>query len=644
MAAGAMTRTTAALAALVPWFAVLPLHGAAAVLAQAALFVAAAHGAGQVAGALAGRERTHPLLAFQLGLAALVAISGLAIALGVDTLALQIAIACTCAGAHSAIIVARWHELPELRAGGWLAPALLLLALVLVHVLGAAGDLGDRPFDDDGHVLAQLQRLRDTGALADGAGYARASQLGGQLALTALATVPGDVHLARVLEALAFAGAVGLVVVRIRPGDPAAVLWSLLVVIAASALAFAPLDLAPCWTIAGLVLALHALLDEPQPHTGLVALVAGALIALRLELAPLALAAIGRAWWPARRDARAAWGVALGLVIAAVPLALARSATAPAGEVRHLLVAGSGAALSWPVAYLGLAVPAAVLAALAVGRAHRGRAITAALVVAGVLALALGAPALGRAAVFVALGTPSALLVAFALRAVPHRWLAIGGALVAVGVLTGTFGERAYALRLLWPLGIAAALAGAIHLARALTLTTAAMIASIAVLALIHEGREATGRTKWTRRYLELAQSIEYVRHSGTDAPVAGGYAALLAKVPRGATVALWVARPERLDYRTHRFVDLRTPRAARLRVHRFDAHTSQFAELVAATGADYLLLEEDLRGALRVREDWLERFVCGAWSPACADDLEAIALDHPIIATDRGVRLVKLR
>lgn len=585
---------TRAFAALAPWLAVLPLHGTLAVLAQAALFVAAAHGAGQVAAALAGREQTHPLLAFQLGLAVLIAVSGVTIALGVHGLAMQLAIVCSFAGVHSAILVARWHERAEPAPRTWVIPALLLAALAVVHVLGAAGNLGDRPFDGDGNVLAQLQRLRDTGALADGVGYARASQLGGQLALTSLATVPGDVHLARVLEALAFAGAVGFAIARIRPRDGASTLWAVLIVIVASALAFAPLDLSACWTIVGLVLALHALLDTPQPHPGLVAFAAGALVALRIELAPLAIAAIARAWWPARREGRAAWGVALGLVAAAVPLALARHAAAPSGEITRLL--GS----------TGLSPM--------------------------------------RLALFAGLGLPAAAVAAFAFRQSAQRWLAVGGVLAAISIATGALGDRAYAMRLLWPLGLAAGLAIAIHLSRALTLTVAAMIGSVIALVLVHEGRDATGRTKWTRRYLELAQSIEYVRHTGTDAPVAGGYARLLAQVPPGSSVALWVSRPERIDYRALRFVDLRTPRAARLRVHRFEPHMSRMAQLVTATGADYLLLEEDLRGAVRIRESWAERFVCSAWSPACADDLEALALDHPIVGSDRGVRLVDLR
>jgi len=580
---------------LAPWLAVLPLHGALAVLAQAALFVAAAHGAGQVTAALAGRERPHPLLAFQLGLATLIAVAGVAIALGIATVAMQLSIACSFAGVHSAILVARWHEVPAERSRAWLAPAVLLGALAIVHVLGAAGDVGARPFDDDGHVLGQLQRLRDTGGLGDGTGYARASQLGGQLALTALATVPGDVHLARVLEALAFTGAIGLAIARIRPRDAASALWAVMVVVGASALAFAPLDLAACWTIVGLVLALHALLDDAQPHPGLVALVAGALMTLRIELAPLALAAIARTWWPLRREPRAAWAIVLGVLVAAVPLMLARHGAAPSDEIRRLIGTAGGRSL-------------------------------------------------GRIAVFAALAVPAGAFVAFAFRRSAQRWLAIGAALTLLAITTGALGERAYAMRLLWPLGIAAGLALAIQLSRAVTLTVAAMLASVVLLVLVYEGREATGRTRWTRRYLELAQSIEYVRHTGTDTPVAGGYAVLLAKVPRGATVAIWVARPERLDYRAHRFVDLRTPRAARLRIHRFDAHTSRMAALVAATGAQYLLLEEDLRGALRIRESWHQRFVCSAWSPACADDLETLVLDHRVVATDRGVRLVELR
>ncbi len=594
MAAPAVTAILLALATIAPWCSLLPLHGASAVLAQALTFAAAAHGAGLV---VAGsREGVHPLLAIQWGFAALIAISGIALALRLDTLSVQTSIVCGFAGVHSALLIARWRTYPRVTVGVWWIPASLLAALAVIHILGGAGDLGARPFDDDGNVLAQIQRLRDTGALGDAVGYARRSQLGGQLALDALATLPGDVHLVKILEAIAFVCALGLACARMCLDDTASCLWALLIVITASALAFAPLDLATCWTAIGLIVALYAMIvDDPCPPTGIVGLVAGALIALRLELAPLALAGLVRAWWPARRDPRATWLAALGLLVVLVPYLVTRGAASPSGEVRQLLASNRE---------------------LSIVRAAW---------------FALGG---GAGAVVTALVVPH-----------PHRrWVAVGAMLVIAAILSSLIGERGYAMRLVWPLAIAGGLVAAIELSRALTLTTGALIGSLVAMILIHEGRQATGRVKWTRRYLALAASIEYVRHNGQDAPVAGGYASLLARVPPGSVVALWVTRPERLDYAAHRLIDLRTPRAAHLRVHRFDAHTSRLSELLTAIAADYLLLEEDDRLAERIRGSWLVRFVCASWSPACADDLEVLALQHPIVASEGGVRLIDLR
>jgi hypothetical protein len=545
VAEGAVTRLFVALAALAPWAAVLPLHGVPGVLAHALLFLAAAHGAGLVLGGLASRQDLNALVAIQWGFAGLITIGGIALMFGAFTLPMQVTIVCMFAGVHTAVIIARWHDLPSIAAGPWLAPALLLAGLAAIHMLGAAGDIGARPFDDDGHVLAQLQRLRDTGALEDGIGYARRAQLGGQLVLTALATVPGDVHLARLLEAIAFAAALGHSLARIRPRDLASSLWAVLIVITGCALAFVPLDLATCWTAVGLLLALHAASDrENRANVGIAGLLAGALIALRLELAPLALAGLVRAWWPARRMQGSATFAAFGLFAVVLPYAISRWSQSPPSEIRSLLAGGA-------------------------------------------------------------------------------------------------FG---YVSKLVWPLAITAGLIIAVAIARRSTLAAGGMIASIACMVLIHEGRESGGRQRWTRRYLELAANIEYVRHSGMAAPVTGGYAALLAGVPRDATVALWVTRPERLDYGAHRFVDLRTPRVAPLRVHRWDAHVSKLEKILVAAGAEYLLLEVDDRTNERVLGGSLYRFMCVPYAPACADDLEVLALQHPIVAAGDGLRLIKLR
>jgi hypothetical protein len=82
----------------------------------------------------------------------------------------------------------------------------------------------------------------------------------------------------------------------------------------------------------------------------------------------------------------------------------------------------------------------------------------------------------------------------------------------------------------------------------------------------------------------------------------------------------------------------------ARLRTFRWEPHTSQLASLVAAVSASFLVIERDDARVRRVQTDLLYRFLCQTERPICADDLEAIALRHPVIATSGNLQLVDLR
>src|SRR5205814_2598432 len=134
-----------------------------------------------------------------------------------------------------------------------------------------------------------------------------------------------------------------------------------------------------------------------------------------------------------------------------------------------------------------------------------------------------------------------------------------------------------------------------------------ALITMLVLCVVISEGREAPGRLRWSRRVAAAATGIEALeRPPGNDvAP----YAELLAAVPPGATVAVWVAAPEQLDYARHRIVDLRTPTGARLRRHRWDAQRSRLEPLLAQLSAGYLLLESDDARLQRARTDLVYRF-----------------------------------
>jgi hypothetical protein len=554
-----------AAAALAPWLVLAPLSGAAAVAVHALALAAAFHGAGVALARLARRPDAHPLLAVQWGAAALVGLLGIAIAAGAGGLATQAVLLYGAVAAHTAAIALR---LPDYRArlaaarpglGVWLVPCGLLLGIAVLHVLGTAGDLGAPPFDDDGHVPAQLQRLRETGALGDPIGYARHAQLGGQLALGALATLGGDVHLARLVEGLAFVLALGLALARLRtPGerDAARALWGTLLVIAGSALNHVRPDPGPLWTAIGLVLALHGTLadrrdgDSPLP----VAVTAGALIALRLELAPVAAAAVAFAWWPDRRSLPRTAIIFAGVLAVVVPYLASR-----------MLAAGS--------------IPAAARAFVE----PRPQAL-------GV-----------QLAIFAAVAVACAPLVAI-FRARPLGWLAAGAALAIAGVASQLTGERPYAAGFLWPLAIAAAIASVIQLGRAKRTTLAALLVSLAVVVFIYEGRTTGGRRRWVRRYIDLGFDLDYLRTTRGAAPVSGGYEALLRSLPARATVAVWVLRPERLPYGARpRMMDLRTPRGAWLGSAPWAPYYVPLETFLARAGADYLLVEETAPGPLVV-------------------------------------------
>jgi hypothetical protein len=532
-----MNAALVALLAGLPWLTVLPLHGAAGVLAHVLTFVAALHGAGQALASLTRRQPCAPTLALQWGIAAFVALGGVAMVLHLFGFTAQIVAINVFAAIHTIVVV---RYAPSYRAWldalrrdrAWVIPVVLLITLGVFQLLAAAGDVNARPFDDDGNVLAQLQRLRDTGTLGDGFGYARHAQLGGQLVLTALVTVPGDVHLARALEPLAFALALALAFARLGVRDAFGALLGTLVLVGAVALAILPTDPVTCWTSVGLVLALHAALTDKSPPSGIiVGLLAGALVTLRFELAPIGIVALVVAW-RRHKDSR-------------LPLVFVALVTiAPYVVVRTLALRGVDTTLLLD---------------------HRLSRLVGLAVCAGV-ALACAPIALWS--------WPT-----------PLRWFGVATPLTVAAIAGELSGDRPYALRFLWPLVLAFALLAVIELARARTLSTALMIATLVLGAVILHGRTTTGRVKWTRRYLDAATHLGYLDAVGDRAPLTGGYDELLRLVPPGRTVAVWVARPERLSYAGPcDIVDLRTPRTARRKLE----------ALARASGAAYLLVEQD--------------------------------------------------
>lgn len=592
-----IARLGVALAIALPWATLLPLHGAAAVLAHAVTLIAALHGAGLVVARASGQRVVPPLLLIHWGAAALIGLSGLAMACHLGTLAFHAVAVFGFAAVHTGSLSLRFADhverVTDRMAGNrtWLVPGALLLALGILAVLGAAGAPLSRPFDDEGHVLAQLRRLLETGQLGDPIGLARRAQLGGQLALAAVASGAGD-GFARTVEPLALILALGLALSRIRARDAGSALWTLLVVAAAFGLAFAPVDPLPCWTAVGLIVALSTMLGEAEPPTLPLALTAGALLTLRYELAPIAAAALLAAWWRRRADHRATSLLIAGAFCVAFPFLVARM-------------------MAWR------SIPADAHALLAPPASTH-------ILLRCLLAVVIGAP------------------VAGVLRlALPHnRALGFAASATAAALACLAAGVTGDALALAWPIALGFAITLVIELARTRAAGPAAWIAVLMLCLVVVEGAAAPGRLRWSERVAAQAAALDALQHP--PAEPGDPYGDLLASVPSGATLAVWVSDPALLDYTRLRILDLRTPAGARLRVHRWDLHDAAFAALLELVGARYLLLETDDADLRRARDSVLYRAVCPE-APGCADDLEAIARHHRIVDRRDNLVLVEL-
>lgn len=499
---------------VLPWLSVAPIaNGALAVILFALTVAASFHGWGL---ALARSRAAEPWLAIQWGVAAVIALGGFAMWLGHYTALAETVVLYAGVTLHSAALAPRFRVRVPLR-GPWLLSALLLGAVGVLAILGAAGELAPRPFDADGNLVGQLRGLGDTGALGDAFGYPRAVELGGHAVLAALSNVAGDPRLFPLIDRLAYVLALALVLVRIRPQDGATGAWAALLVVAASALALGSDDGAT-WIAVGLALALFTR-DRDAYATGAVA---GALIALRLAFAPVALA--GVAW------SRAGWRGLAGMVAVAAP---------------YLLSRGS-APFAWARMFTGY-LP---------------------------LALALAA----------------ALIAAIALA---HR----------------TDDLRALAVLFL--------------------------------CVAIYDGRETAGRNSWYRRTVAQIDAARYLAHA--DLGPRSDLDAILATVPDGERVAVWLPEPERLDHRRHEIIDLRTPQLARRREHRWDGRPSPLRQLIDQAHARYLLAAIDDAAAQRRQQSLFEHAVCVPPTPPVCDDALDMLLRAPLAARD-GLVLVELK
>lgn len=453
---------------------------------------------------------------------------------------------------HSADLAVRVGELREMlspqlrwiRVRYWLVPLALLAVVAVVNILGAAGSVTNRPFDDETHVVAQVERLASTGALADPIGYPRTTQLGGHVTLGALFSPFGDARLVRVIDrGVGLALFLLLACSRLRAREAESAIWCSLLVVLAAAFKTATNDLLPLWLPAGLILAMHVtLMTSTATGRALLplGLLAGGLCALRVELAPVAIGFLVAAWWPARDWRRAALLVG-GMTLTALGYVIARQlAWASVDATAVLALAGN----TWPlllrlglfVAIAGAAFPLIALAS----REHAARGLD------------------DR----------------------PLRWFAFSAGLGVAGVVSRFAGTPPLSVQLLWPIAIAGFAVLAITLCGQLTLRYTGLVLAVLACVLVFEAQDASGRRAWAWRYYDLMFDVQHARDL---APAYAHYGELLAGVPAGERVALWVVRPELVDPRDHVIFDLRTPRAAK--VGKLDA-------LLRASRARWLLVE----------------------------------------------------
>ena len=566
-----------------PWLALVPSGSPLVAVALSVItLVAAFHGTGLLLLRIARLDGVSAALLVHWGLAAMLGIAGVLMTVHAYGHAAQTILVFSGVGLHSGLMILdrdRYHARitamfrdPQTRF--WWVPALLLIAVAALHVLGAAGDVGARPFDDEANHFAQLRRLLDTGTLGDPIGFSRKSQLGGQVVVGAFANVLGDLRFLRVMDSgLGFALLLWLAVTRLRPRDATTGVWAVLLIFVAASYPFIAVDPSTRWLATSLILALHLTLrdlatsHEPHPLWP-IGLLAGALATLRLELIPVAIAAVmgasilGRACADLRRLV-ALVGVLLAVIVPYVIVRLA--AKGMVGADAYALVAPARPWILPLVASLAIIV-------VAVGLARYVR-------------------------------DPAA------------RWIAITTVAGCAGIASKLTGAWPYATAFLWPILVAGILALGVEALRSTSPprpTGAVLAIALVACALIYEGRDVPGRVRWVRRYADLIANIEYLRHAPSDRGL-DHYGPLLASVPPGSTVVVWVTRPETLDYARHRIIDLRVPRLA-----------GRAGAVLAATRPDYLLIEDPQSGA----------------EP---NELEALSRRHPTVANAPGLRVVDL-
>lgn len=597
MGTGPLARVALVVLALAPalaWFAT-PTAPLLAVIVASVAIAAALHGLGRGVGALLGDPDAPVALAIAWGLAAYLAVGGALVAVGqFDQVGQRIVLVVgTAIGA--AWCVPRLAALRPSRrvALAWLTPA-LASAAVAVHVIGAAGTWQGRFSDGEVFQLGPLARLAATGELGDAMAVPRASGLGGNLLVSALAAAFGDLRYVHAIDGLAMGLTLALAWLGLR-GSMRLVVGFVLVALASMMPDYTD-DLAPLWTIVALVLALHETLaraDRAGRTPWAAILLAGAMVALRHASLGLALVVVvhaiisappGRSRWRIGLTAAATLGFAIGGLVIAAIAAWARASGPPVGPAPLLQVVGWGAGAAVVTALLALAI--------------RG---------VGQRALSVTLVAVGGAAGTVGALSPGPMIIPFA---VP----------LAIALVF---------------LALAPALTSTAPAPRSLTAAVLLLVALVLATTRFPMGRSAIS---WGSRLGRLLDAGRELSTTGApdETPTRARYAAALAVVPKGARVGLWVDRAALIDYRHHRVVDLRSVATAAC-VERSSEGARACAPLVAALPdllLDYVIVAATALCVPATGDrcrDPITRLVEGARPVGGAAELSVFELRRPV-------------
>jgi hypothetical protein len=526
---------------VLPWLAWVAPTSATCVVLGAVAIGCAFHGWGRLVARMVGAT-PDAILATWWGIATVTLVAGLMLPLrGYDPRLLVIAGVVL----HTIDTAYRWRErAPALTWREVCTSAIAVAPIVMfgvLAVLASAGQVGARMFDDDTHVVAQVQRLITTGTLGDALAFPRLTELGGHVTLGGLATVFGDAALARILDrGVAFTLVLLLPLSRATRRGPETILWTVVLVVLCAGWRMTRMEMLPFWLTAGFVAAIHGTasmlpLVGHRRRTIPLGIVVGAACSIRHELAPIALVVAAAAAWPLRRD-RAAIAMLVGAVIVTVVgyVVSRQIAYAHVGGDAGRVIANRG--FSWP---LRIAIGAGIaLALLPLGR---------------LLARTIDDRGIGWLA--------AGLMVAFA--CIPAR-------------ITG---RPPISATLIMPMVLGVVIAAATVFSRERVLRTFGCVVSVVACCLIYEYSAPGTHRSWVWRMWYQMRDVEYARHL---APLPAGYDDLLAHVPRHERIALSVMQPELVDYGAHDIVDLSSPRTA----------ATPFARLVSASGARWLLVE----------------------------------------------------